>query len=179
MLFEKLITVVGEDGEVHDIMDESPVPVGLRKEGEGEDQNLTILERTVKYFADQAFRTLLVSYRDMSMDEFEQIKADNNNFETHADKEVLEDNLCALGIFGLMDPLRDTVPNSIRICQKAGIKVIMCTGDNIDTAIAISKNAGIITEEQAEHKYSCMTGKDFREYVGGLVTIDDPENPGK
>lgn len=49
----------------------------------------------------------------------------------------------------------------------------MCTGDNIDTAIAISKNAGIITKKQVEeHPYSCMTGKQFREAVGGLIKVD-------
>jgi magnesium-transporting ATPase (P-type) len=36
----------------------------------------------------------------------------------------------------------------------------MCTGDNIDTATAISKNAGIVTDaEIAENEFSCMTGK--------------------
>ena len=45
----------------------------------------------------------------------------------------------------------------------------MCTGDNIDTAIAISKNAGILTENTPMHEYTCMTGKNFRETVGGLV----------
>jgi magnesium-transporting ATPase (P-type) len=50
----------------------------------------------------------------------------------------------------------------------------MCTGDNIDTATAISLNAGIITQEEIDRdedsrKYSCMTGKDFRDAVGGLV----------
>jgi len=44
----------------------------------------------------------------------------------------------------------------------------MCTGDNIDTAIAISKNAGILTEDTKIGKYTCMTGKDFREIVEGL-----------
>jgi Ca2+ transporting ATPase len=49
----------------------------------------------------------------------------------------------------------------------------MCTGDNIDTAIAISKNAGIVTAEQAQASpYACMTGKDFREAVGGLKKDD-------
>jgi len=49
----------------------------------------------------------------------------------------------------------------------------MCTGDNIDTAIAISKNAGIITKKQVqEHPYSCMTGKQFREAVGGLIKVE-------
>lgn len=37
----------------------------------------------------------------------------------------------------------------------------MCTGDNLETAIAISKNAGIVTEEQAnseDREYICTTG---------------------
>jgi magnesium-transporting ATPase (P-type) len=64
----------------------------------------------------------------------------------------------------------------------------MCTGDNIDTAIAISKNAGIVTEEECEGtvddgNYSCMTGKEFRELVGGLFTNEDgkemPKNMNK
>lgn len=50
----------------------------------------------------------------------------------------------------------------------------MCTGDNIDTATAISKNAGIVTDEQTKHEYACMTGKDFREAVGGLKTLPHP-----
>jgi len=48
----------------------------------------------------------------------------------------------------------------------------MCTGDNIDTAKAISRNAGIVNDEEiANNEYSCMTGKDFREKVGGLKKI--------
>jgi len=50
----------------------------------------------------------------------------------------------------------------------------MCTGDNLDTATAISRNAGIITEAQTKLPYACMTGKDFRELVGPLQEIDDP-----
>jgi len=54
----------------------------------------------------------------------------------------------------------------------------MCTGDNIDTAIAISKNARIVTDEQVEEKYCCMTGKEFREFTGGIVKQQDPAFPG-
>ena len=52
----------------------------------------------------------------------------------------------------------------------------MVTGDNIDTAIAISKEAGIINDTDLLHNeqgYLCMTGKNFREMVGGLTTIYD------
>jgi len=58
----------------------------------------------------------------------------------------------------------------------------MCTGDNIDTATAISLNAGIITQEEIDKDeeskiYSCMTGKDFRDAVGGLIQVQDPNKP--
>ena len=58
----------------------------------------------------------------------------------------------------------------------------MCTGDNIDTAIAISINAGIVTQQEIDQNeqskiYSCMTGKDFRNAVGGLIQVQDPSKP--
>jgi len=50
----------------------------------------------------------------------------------------------------------------------------MCTGDNIDTARAISLNAGIVAQEDldAENEYTCMTGADFRELVGPIKKVD-------
>jgi Ca2+ transporting ATPase len=110
----------------------------------------------------------------MSMDEFNALKAEHNNFEEEKDKDCLETDLTAVGIFGLQDPLRPTITNSIAKCKNADIKVIMCTGDNIDTAIAISKNANIVTDAQIKASpYTCMTGKQFREAVGGLIEIPD------
>ena len=53
--------------------------------------------------------------------------------------EVFETELEALGLFGIQDPLRDAIVSSVEVVSKAGISVIMCTGDNLDTAIAISK----------------------------------------
>ena len=48
-----------------------------------------------------------------------------------------------LGLVGLKDPIRKEVPESIRRCQEAGIRVIMITGDHATTAKAIAKQAGI------------------------------------
>ncbi|CAD8072686.1 unnamed protein product [Paramecium sonneborni] len=50
-----------------------------------------------------------------------------------------------LGLLSLMDPPKVTVPNAIKKCQSAGIKVIMVTGDQPPTAGAIAKQIGIIT----------------------------------
>jgi len=108
------------------------------------------------------------------MADFVMMKAENNDFEKDIDRECLEDNLTAVGIWGIQDPLRDGIAESIAKCRVSGIDVIMCTGDNKDTAIAISKDAGIVTKEEAEgNEYACMTGKEFREEVGEeLVEIE-------
>lgn len=48
-----------------------------------------------------------------------------------------------LGLVGLADPLRASVPAAVAQCRSAGIKVIMITGDYPATALAIAKDAGI------------------------------------
>lgn len=83
----------------------------------------------------------------MSKDDYEQLKSDNNDFAKEEDRDCLEADLCAIGIFGIQDPLRPGVDKSIAQCHSSGIQVIMCTGDNLDTATAISRNAGIIRED--------------------------------
>ena len=54
----------------------------------------------------------------------------------------------------------------------------MCTGDNLDTAKAIALNAGIISKHDCDidpaNQYTCMTGAQFREAVGGLTRVPNP-----
>lgn len=50
----------------------------------------------------------------------------------------------------------------------------MVTGDNIDTAKAIAIDANIVTAADADKKYVCMEGKEFRELCGGLKKLSDP-----
>lgn len=75
-----------------------------------------------------------------------------------------------------MDPLRPGIRDAVEQCHRSGINVRMVTGDNLDTAIAISREAGIITDADLntnEDGYLCMTGKQFREIVGGITTIEE------
>ena len=65
------------------------------------DTHMGIFERTVKKFANQAYRTILVTFRDMSMAEFEELKSSNNDFEKAEDRACLETDLTAIAIFGL------------------------------------------------------------------------------
>lgn len=64
--------------------------------------------------------------------------------------EALEQELCFLGLTGMMDPVRPEVQAAIAQCRGAGIRPIMITGDHKDTAVAIARQLSIIrTADQA------------------------------
>ena len=64
------------------------------------------------------------------------------------DPEYLEEDLCFLGLSGMIDPIRPEVKAAIEECRDAGIRPVMITGDHPDTATAIARQLGILTEEQ-------------------------------
>lgn len=57
-----------------------------------------------------------------------------------------EDNLAFVGFVGIEDPIRPDVKDAISVCHKAGIRVMMLTGDNAITAEAIAKQLGMVKE---------------------------------
>jgi Ca2+-transporting ATPase len=59
------------------------------------------------------------------------------------EKKNLETSLVLVGIVGFFDPPRREVAQAIRVCQQAGIKVAMITGDHPETAVAIARQVGI------------------------------------
>ena len=58
----------------------------------------------------------------------------------------LESDLIFIGVVCMIDPPRNEVKKAIETCHKAGIKVIMITGDHIETALAITKQLHIYKE---------------------------------
>lgn len=61
--------------------------------------------------------------------------------------EALETELCFVGLCGMIDPVRPEVKTAIEQCRAAGIRPIMITGDHVDTATAIAKELGILTDD--------------------------------
>ncbi len=64
----------------------------------------------------------------------------------NCEPEALENNLCFTGLCGMIDPVRPEVKDAIVECRGAGIRPIMITCDHIDTAVAIAKELGILTD---------------------------------
>jgi P-type E1-E2 ATPase len=60
----------------------------------------------------------------------------------------LETSLTLIGLTGIEDPVRPEVPAAVAQCQSAGVRIIMVTGDNLDTAKSIAKSCNIYREDE-------------------------------
>ena len=85
-----------------------------------------------KAMADQALRVLAAAGRAW------------NQMPSSQEPDFLEQDLCFLGLCGMIDPVRPEVVDAIRECHGAGIRPVMITGDHKDTAVAIAKELGIL-----------------------------------
>ena len=119
-----------EDGEVK--------PMTEAKRSEIMEQN--------KALADKALRVLAAAMRI-----WDEKPADNS-------PEFLETDLCFVGLTGMIDPVRPEVKPAIEACTAAGIRPVMITGDHKDTAVAIARELGIITDAS-----QAITGAELEE----------------
>jgi magnesium-transporting ATPase (P-type) len=124
---------------------------------DGSEKKMTARKRTefehvIKEFATQALRCVALCHRSDAQKIVDCAKVTQEQCEA-----CLEKDMCLDAIAGIMDPLRPDVIDAVATCQRAGIFVRMVTGDNIDTAEAIAKQAGILTKGGLS-----MEGKDFR-----------------
>jgi calcium-translocating P-type ATPase len=95
--------------------------------------------------AQQGLRVLAFAYRNLTVG---------------YDRERLEEDMIFGGLAGLEDPPRPEVPQALRRCEEAGIKVIMVTGDHPRTATAIAREIGLVKSASP----MIITGEQLRRF---------------
>ncbi|KAM0884018.1 hypothetical protein ACQ4PT_031255 [Festuca glaucescens] len=98
----------------------------------------------IETFSSEALRTLSLAYRVLE------------DGSTH--EEIPLKGYTFIGLVGIKDPVRPGVRESVASCRSAGIAVKMVTGDNINTAKAIARECGILTDDGL-----AIEGAEFRE----------------
>lgn len=101
----------------------------------GEKERKAILA-TNEEMAREALRVLGVAYKELPDDVAEKI-----------DAETVERDLVFIGLTGMIDPPREEAKEANRLCQQAGIKTVMITGDHKLTAVAIAKELGMLRSD--------------------------------
>jgi Ca2+-transporting ATPase len=118
------------------------------------------LKHIISGYAKRSLRTIGFVYRDFDSWPPARPGRGGQQHPDHANEADFTDvfrQLNWLGVVGIQDPLRETVRDAVRDCQRASVMVKMVTGDNVETASAIAKECGILTEGGL-----VMEGPDFR-----------------
>ena len=92
------------------------------------------LEAVAEGFEKKALRTIALAYREVPLQEC-------------FTAEEVEQDLVFLGFAGMIDPPRTEVREAVMNCKRAGIKIVLITGDNKLTAEAIARAAGVVEGE--------------------------------
>ena len=131
------------DGKVHAYMKGAPEIIlerCTRILEDGEEKVLTeerrrkVLEVNEK-LAGNALRVLAMAYRRLPA-----------TMTKHHDDEAVEREMVFVGLQGMIDPPREEAIEANKLCQKAGIKTVMITGDHKLTAVAVAREVGIFKE---------------------------------
>jgi Ca2+-transporting ATPase len=106
------------------------------------------LQKVIEAMALQALRNLGFAYKELpeNVGEFD---------------ESLEEGFVFVGIMGMIDPPRPEVKDAIETCRRAGIRVVMITGDHKLTATAVAKELNLLGEEDPDGKV--LTGAELEQ----------------
>jgi Ca2+-transporting ATPase len=120
---------------------------------DGNVQPFTVKSKTyhfevIEALALQALRNLAFAYKELpnGIEEF---------------KEEMEEGFVFVGIMSMLDPPRPEVKDAIAICKKAGIRVVMITGDHKLTATAVGKELNLLDEKDMETRV--LTGQELEQ----------------
>ncbi len=102
----------------------------LDADGNVKDIDMDVLNKKIDGLAEKAMRVLAFGYSESDMVESK-----------------INDDIVIIGLVAIRDDVRLEVKDAIKEVQNAGIQVVMITGDRLETAVAIAKDAGLLREE--------------------------------
>ncbi|MEW5800954.1 MAG: HAD-IC family P-type ATPase [bacterium] len=128
------------------------------------------IDTRIDHFASEGLRVLAIAFRRLSAAE-----AAASNAET------VERDLVFIGLTAMYDPPRPEVTEAISLCRRAGVRVVMITGDYGITARAIARQVGMITSESAEiitgTQLSLMSDEQLKDRISSREVIFARVNP--
>lgn len=104
--------------------------------------------------SEESLKVLAFAYKKIT----KEIKDEDDYFKEEKD-------FTLVGLAGFKDPIRKNIKESIDKCKEAGINVIMLTGDNLQTAMTIAKEAGICAKEDECINASILTKEDINKNI--------------
>jgi Ca2+-transporting ATPase len=121
------------------------------------------IHKKIEEWSGEAMRVIALAYRDEA-DSTEKI--DENSIK----------NLTFAGIAGMIDPPRPDVKNAVELCRQAGIRVIMATGDHVNTAISVARACGILDSDSFKTNIALtetqLAALDEKEFEDAIISTD-------
>ena len=99
--------------------------------GEIKTLNKEVLDKKIDTLASKAMRVLAFGYSEKELV-----------------RDTIHEDMVIIGLVGIRDDVRPEAREAIEEVKRAGIQVVMITGDRLETAVAIAKDAGLITDEK-------------------------------
>ena len=124
----------------------------LDAEGNVKELNLDVLNQKIDGLATKAMRVLAFGYSEKELVE-----------------NTINDDVVIIGLVGIRDDVRPEAKEAIKEVQNAGIQVVMITGDRLETAVAIAKDAGLLKDESDKALSSAQLNEMSDEEVKAII----------
>lgn len=125
-----------------------------------------ILDKCAYILTDGGVKPITAADKRKALSAMEQMSAKALRLLAFAYKTDSYDKFIFIGLQGMEDPLRPEIRQAIRKCDRAGVRVIMLTGDHINTAVEIATQAGIMKKGTTAHtgaELSAMSDKQLEQ----------------
>lgn len=128
------------------------------------------LRRQIDAFSSTGCRVLGIATSSKALEEMGEMKDEDGPLPPPSE-------LCLLGFIGIADMLRPSSKQALELARRAGIQVVMVTGDRLETALAVARSAGMLKPDLTEKEVERMviTSSELRKLSAAELSLRLPE----